>query len=52
MPLPEGCVHLNIKRAKIASKSLGIDYVEAVVGFEKSTNGRSHPTIAGVVIQE
>lgn len=44
-------MHLNIKRAAVACKSLGLDYAEAVVGFEKSSNGRSHPTIGGVVIQ-
>ena len=31
-------------------KKLNIEFVPAVVGFEKGGNGKSHPCISGVVI--
>ncbi len=50
-PLPDRCVHLWLPKALVVCKKLGLEHVPAVVGFEK-TQGRSHPTIAGVVTFE
>lgn len=49
VPLPEGCVHIDIPKAKQICTKMDIDFVPAVVGFEKGGSGRSHPCIYGVV---
>lgn len=48
-PIPECTVHIDIPKAIMICKKLGIDFVPAVVGFEKSGNGKSHPCVSGVV---
>ena len=47
--LPEGTVHIDIPKAALICKKLGLDFVPAVIGFEKSGGGRTHPCISGVV---
>ena len=48
-PLPEGTVHVDIPKAALICRKLGLEHVPAVVGFEKGPTGRSHPCIMGVV---
>ncbi|KAI8323182.1 Rad4-domain-containing protein [Martensiomyces pterosporus] len=49
--LPEGAVHVRDPSARRVCKELGIDAVEAVVGFE-FRRGVSTPVIVGVVVPE
>ena len=42
-PIPVGTVHCDIPRAATICKKLNVEFVEAVVGFEKGPTGRSHP---------
>jgi len=48
-PIPEGTIHIDIPKAALICKKLDIDFVPAVIGFEKGGNGKSHPCISGVV---
>ncbi|GAA5927119.1 hypothetical protein JCM3775_002451 [Rhodotorula graminis] len=47
--LPEGAVHLPSKVAAKCAKTLGIDYAEAIIGFEFRQR-RATPLMAGVVV--
>ncbi|KAF8340733.1 uncharacterized protein EI90DRAFT_3012505 [Cantharellus anzutake] len=49
--LPEGGVHIPYKGTAKIAKQLGIDYAEAVTGFEFK-NRRAFPVLDGVVIPE
>ncbi|KAM0748756.1 Rad4-domain-containing protein [Meredithblackwellia eburnea MCA 4105] len=49
--LPEGATHLPHKSAAKCAKTLGIDYAEAVTGFEFRQR-RANPIISGVVVAE
>ncbi|CDW80898.1 dna repair protein rad4 containing protein [Stylonychia lemnae] len=48
-PIPEGTMHIDIPKAALICKKLDIDFVPAVIGFEKGGNGKSHPCVSGVV---
>eukprot|EP00347_Sterkiella_histriomuscorum_P000058 403377346 len=48
-PIPEGTIHIDIPKAALICKKLEIDFVPAVIGFEKGGNGKSHPCVSGVV---
>lgn len=50
--MPDGCIHIDVPKAKFICKKLGFEFVEAVVGFEKGGCGKSHPCISGVVTFE
>lgn len=47
--LPEGGAHVNMPYAKMAARRLGIDFAQAMTGFELR-RGRSVPKIEGVVV--
>ncbi|GAA5894635.1 hypothetical protein JCM8208_006031 [Rhodotorula glutinis] len=47
--LPEGAVHLPSKVAAKCANTLGIDYAEAIIGFEFRQR-RATPLMAGVVV--
>ncbi|MCJ1386110.1 hypothetical protein MMC17_009235 [Xylographa soralifera] len=47
--VPEGAVHIPLKGAMKVCKRLGIDFAEAVTGFEFG-NQRAVPVITGVVV--
>eukprot|EP00741_Cyanophora_paradoxa_P005545 tig00000900_g5375.t1 len=47
--VPRGCVHLPQARAWQAAKALGVDYADAMTGFEVR-QGRSVPKFEGVVV--
>ena len=49
--VPEGAVHIPLRRTMNICKRLGIDYAEAVTGFEFG-NKRAVPVITGVVVAE
>ncbi|GAA5820932.1 hypothetical protein JCM10212_000553 [Sporobolomyces blumeae] len=49
--LPAGAVHLPSKVAVKCAKMLGIDYAEAIIGFEFRQR-RATPTMSGVVVAE
>jgi hypothetical protein len=49
-PLPPTTVYVNLPKAAMLCKKLGLEFVPAVVGFEKASNGKSHPCVKGVVI--
>ena len=49
MPLPPGCVHVNVPKAQQICRKLNIEHVPAVIGFEKNPGGRTHPCVSGVV---
>lgn len=49
--LPPGTVHLRMQRLVPVAKRLGIDFAQAMVGFE-IRNGRSVPIFEGIVICE
>ncbi|TPX63489.1 hypothetical protein SpCBS45565_g06575 [Spizellomyces sp. 'palustris'] len=49
--LPIGAVHLQLNGVGRLAKKLGIDYANAVVGFEFHA-GRSTPVINGIVVAE
>lgn len=49
-PLPEGTVHMDLPKISQLCRTLSLEHVPAVVGFEKGPNGKSHPCIAGVVV--
>jgi xeroderma pigmentosum group C-complementing protein len=48
--LPEGTVHLPLKGAARVAKQLGVEYAEAVTGFEFRKQ-RANPVIEGVVVR-
>ena len=48
--LPEGTVHLPLKGAARVAKQLGLEYAEAVTGFEFRKQ-RANPVIEGVVVR-
>ena len=47
--LPGGCVHINLPHVVPVAKKLGIDYAEAMTGFD-IRQGRSIPNFEGIVI--
>ena len=47
--LPLGCVHLPYPRIAAIARKLGVDYAEAMVGFEVR-GGRSIPKFEGIVV--
>lgn len=47
--IPPGCVHLSHPRLKATCKKLGIDFADAMTGFDVK-GGRSVPRFEGVVI--
>ena len=47
--LPVGGVHVALQGAGATAKRLGIDFGQAVVGFDFQTGG-AHPRIEGVVV--
>ncbi|CAF2461846.1 unnamed protein product [Rotaria sp. Silwood2] len=47
--LPHGCVHIVESNASRLCKKLGINYAEAITGFD-AHGGGSHPVIEGIVI--
>jgi len=47
--LPHGCVHIVEPNAARLCKKLGINYAEAITGFDAHGSG-SHPVIEGIVI--
>ncbi|CAF0992333.1 unnamed protein product [Adineta ricciae] len=47
--LPVGCVHIVEPNAARLCKKLGINYAEAITGFD-AHGGGSHPVIEGIVI--
>ncbi|KAL7269194.1 hypothetical protein RUND412_008151 [Rhizina undulata] len=47
--IPPGAVHVALKRSARVAKKLGIDYAEAVTGFEFKTR-RAVPKIEGIII--
>jgi xeroderma pigmentosum group C-complementing protein len=49
--VPEGCVHLKQKGVLAMARSLNLEAVPAVVGWE-FTGGRNHPTVDGCVVLE
>ena len=49
--LPVGCVHLPYPRIAAIARKLGVDYAEAMVGFEVR-GGRSIPKFDGIVVIE
>ena len=49
--LPLGCVHLPYPRIAAIARKLGVDYAEAMVGFEVR-GGRSIPRFDGIVVIE
>ena len=49
--LPVGCVHLPYPRIAAIARKLGVDYAEAMVGFEVR-GGRSIPKFEGIVVVE
>ena len=49
--VPEGAVHIPLRRTMNICKRLDIDYAEAVTGFEFG-NKRAVPVITGVVVAE
>ncbi|KAK4701676.1 xeroderma pigmentosum group C-complementing protein, partial [Phenoliferia sp. Uapishka_3] len=49
--LPAGAIHLPHKGAAKCAKALGIDYAEAVTGFEFRQR-RANPILSGVVVAE
>ena len=49
--VPEGAVHIPLRSTVRICKRLGIDYAEAVTGFEFG-NKRAVPVITGVVVAE
>ncbi|KAL7746826.1 hypothetical protein RI367_007872 [Sorochytrium milnesiophthora] len=49
--LPLGAAHLDFPHIKKVANKLGIDYAEAVVGFEFA-RGRSVPVVDGIVIAQ
>ena len=49
--VPEGAVHIPLRRTMNICKRLGVDYAEAVTGFEFG-NKRAVPVITGVVVAE
>ena len=49
--VPQGAVHIPLRRTMNICKRLGIDYAEAVTGFEFG-NKRAVPVITGVVVAE
>lgn len=50
-PLPDECRWLDLPKIIPACKKLQVEFVPAVVGFDKGgPSGFSHPTIKGVVV--
>ena len=49
--LPVGCAHLPYPRIAAIARKLGVDYAEAMVGFEVR-GGRSIPKFEGIVVTE
>ncbi|KXS13547.1 Rad4-domain-containing protein [Gonapodya prolifera JEL478] len=49
--LPNGSRHIRLPGIGQIAKKLGVDYADAVVGFEFSS-GRSHPVLDGIVVAE
>jgi len=47
--LPEGVAYINLPSLPRLCKKLGIDYVEAVSGFEVGKQGRPHAVISGII---
>ena len=50
--VPEGTQWLKIKRGRFICKKLGIDYKEAMTGFESGAHGMSYPVIDGVIVHD
>lgn len=52
-PIPPGTVYIPLKGVERALKDeRDIDYVPAVVGFEKGASGRSHAVVLGIVAHQ
>lgn len=49
-PLPDECKWVDFPKVIKACKQLKVEYVPAVVGFEKGGAGFSHPLLRGVVV--
>ncbi|KAM0789840.1 hypothetical protein ACM66B_006687 [Microbotryomycetes sp. NB124-2] len=47
--LPNGAIHLTSKHAAKCAKALGLDYAEAITGFEFRQR-RANPVITGIVV--
>ncbi|KAK4051528.1 hypothetical protein OIV83_002668 [Microbotryomycetes sp. JL201] len=47
--LPDGAIHLTSKHAAKCAKALGVDYAEAITGFEFRQR-RANPVITGIVV--
>ncbi|KAI9190214.1 hypothetical protein H9P43_001647 [Blastocladiella emersonii ATCC 22665] len=50
--LPRGGVHVTFKGAKQLARHLGIDFADAVVGFDFKRGGLTVPAIHGIVVAE
>lgn len=49
--VPRGAVHLRLPHIEQVAKQLGVDYAQAVVGFERQgPMGRTAPQIDGIVV--
>lgn len=49
--VPVGAVHLRLPRIEQVAKQLGVDYAQAVVGFERQgPMGRTAPQVDGIVV--
>jgi xeroderma pigmentosum group C-complementing protein len=49
--VPRGAVHLRLPRIEQVAKQLGVDYAQAVVGFERQgPMGRATPQVDGIVV--
>lgn len=49
--VPRGAVHLRLPRIEQVAKQLGVDYAQAVVGFERQgPMGRAAPQVDGIVV--
>ena len=49
-PLPEECCFMDVPRSKTLCNKLGIEFVQAMWGFEKKGGGFSVPVTKGVVV--
>ena len=47
--IPVGCIHIPHKRAAHVAGALGIDYAQAIIGFD-SKGGNAFPVMEGVVV--
>ena len=48
--VPKGAQHLKIKKGRYIWQKLGIQYREAMTGFETGGHGFSYPVIEGVIV--